>query len=78
MTAMTAYFMGWNPDADVYGEAAGLMFGDRFLDLVYTRAVGDTFPWDVVDGCDVIAKTAAEARRAAENAGRRALIRIAA
>ncbi|TAY24460.1 hypothetical protein ELH92_25900 [Rhizobium ruizarguesonis] len=77
---MDLQFMNWKPDADVFGEAAGLAFGSRVLDLVVTH--GDkTFPWEVVDGCDSIASgtaaSADEARRAAETAGRRAFIRAA-
>lgn len=73
-------FMRWRPDADVCGESAGMAFGDRVLDLVTTHGDdGKTYPWEVVDGCDVIASgtatSAAEARRAAETAGRRAFIR---
>lgn len=77
---MELQHLPWQDDADVCGEAAGFAFCDRFLDLVCTRASSNTFPWDVVDGCDVIAsgiaKTAAEARRAAEDAGRRALFGV--
>jgi hypothetical protein len=77
---MDLYVMPWKPDADVYGETAGLACDDRVLDLVVTH--GDkTFPWEVVDGCDSIASgtatSADEARRAAEVAGRRAFIRAA-
>ncbi|MDL2410653.1 hypothetical protein PY650_34815 [Rhizobium calliandrae] len=73
-------FMGWKPDADVYGEAAGMASDGRVLDLVVTHG-DEIFPWEVVDGCDPIAfgeaTSAAEARRAAETAGRRAFIRAA-
>lgn len=75
---MTVRLIKWKPDADVYGEAAGLVFGDRVLDLVVTYCGDGTFEWDVVDACDFIASgvtvTAAEARRASEDAGLRALI----
>ncbi|NRF10801.1 hypothetical protein [Agrobacterium pusense] len=77
---MDLYVMPWKPDDDVYGEAAGLACDDRVLDLVVTHGDG-TFYWEVVDGCDSIAcgtaTSAAEARRAAETAGRRAFIRAA-
>lgn len=77
---MELYIMPWKPDADVYGEAAGLACDDRVLDLVVTYG-DEVFPWEVVDGCDSIAKgtatSAAEARRAAEIAGRRSFIRAA-
>lgn len=79
---MDLYLMGWKPDADVYGEAAGLACDGRVLDLVVTYCGDGTFAWEVVDECDSIASgtvtSAAEARRAAETAGRRALIRVAA
>lgn len=79
---MELQHLPWSKDDDVCGEAAGFAFGDSFLDLVVTYCGNGTFEWDVVDGCDLIASgiaiTAAEARRAAEHAGRRALIRIAA
>lgn len=75
---MDLYVMPWKHDADVFGEAAGLACDDRVLDLVVTYG-DDTFPWEVVDGCDSIASgtaaSAAEARRAAETAGRRAFFR---
>ncbi|MBW9063823.1 hypothetical protein JNB71_10870 [Rhizobium herbae] len=77
---MKLQFMSWKPDADVYGESAGMAFGDRVLDLVVTHGE-EIFPWEIVDGCEPIAsgeaKSAAEARRAAETAGRRAFIRAA-
>lgn len=77
---MNVYFMSWKPDAGVYGEAAGLAAGNRVLDLVVTHG-DESFPWEIVDGCDPIASgaaaTAAEARRAAENAARRSLIHAA-
>lgn len=79
---MTAQFVSWKPDADVYGEAAGLAFRDRVLDLVITYCGDGTFEWEVVDACDVIAcgitVSASEARHAAENAGRRALLCVVA
>ena len=79
---MTIHFMAWKPEPDVFGEAAGLAYGERVLDLVYTIAFDKTFPWDVVDGCDIIASgiatTATEAKRAAEDAGRRAFFRAVA
>ncbi|WP_332302067.1 hypothetical protein [Rhizobium sp. GR12] len=78
---MELYVMPWKRDADVYGEAAGMMCDDRVLDLVVTYCADGTFSWEVVDGCDGIdsgtAASAAEARRAAEAAGRRAFIRAA-
>ncbi|WP_418136373.1 hypothetical protein [Agrobacterium sp. El2ro-1b] len=53
----------------------------RVLDLVVTYCADGTFLWEVVDGCNSIASataaSAAEARRAAEAAGRRAFIRAA-
>ncbi|KJF66024.1 hypothetical protein RS75_20345 [Rhizobium nepotum 39/7] len=77
---MELYVMPWKPDADVYGEAAGMMCDGRVLDLVVTHGDG-VFTWEVVDGCDSLAgdtaTSAAEARRAAEAAGRRAFIRAA-
>lgn len=78
---MDLYFMGWKPDADVFGEAAGLACDSRVLDLVVTHCDDGTFSWEIVDGCDSIASDTAasvdEARRAAEVAGRRAFIRAA-
>lgn len=78
---MNVYFMGWKSDADVCGEAAGMAFHNRFLDLVVTYGNDGKFYWEVVDGCDRVdsgeANSAAEARRAAETAGRRAFIRAA-
>lgn len=75
---MTAYFMGWQPDAGVYGEAAGLAFGGRVLDLVVTYSDDGTFEWDVIDDsctderiASGRAVSAAEARRKAEAAARR-------
>ncbi len=78
---MKLQFLRWKPDADVCGEAAGMAFGDRVLDLVVVHGNDDeTFPWEVNDG-DVIASgtatSAAEARRAAESAARREFIRAA-
>lgn len=79
---MTVKFIPWQPDADVCGFAAGLAAGNRVLDLVHIKASNGTFLWEVIDGCEVvafdIAWSAADARRAAENAGRRALFSIAA
>ncbi|HEV7245975.1 MAG TPA: hypothetical protein VGN93_03170 [Shinella sp.] len=79
---MTVKFLPWRPDADVYGEAAGVAFGSRFLDLVVTYCGDQTFEWEVVDACDVIeggiTVSAVEARRAAEFAGRRALFCVVA
>lgn len=76
---MDWYCIPWKRDLDVFGEAAGLVCDDRVLDLVVTHAPG--FPWEVVDGCESIARgtaaSAAEARRASETAGRRAFIRAA-
>lgn len=79
---MNVHFLPWKPDPDVCGESAGMASGDRVLDLVTTHGDdGETFPWEVVDGCDSIASgtaaSAADARRAAETAGRRAFIRAA-
>lgn len=69
--------MGWKPDTDVYGEAAGFTFAGRVLDLVVTYCADRTFEWDVVDGVDLVASgitvTLAEAKRAAEDAALRAL-----
>lgn len=77
---MDLYVMPWKPDADVFGEAAGLACDDRVLDLVVTHG-DETFPWEVVDGTTSLASgtaaSADEARRAAETAGRRAFIRAA-
>ncbi len=80
---MDLYFMPWEPDNDVYGEAAGMSCDGRVLDLVVTHG-DETFSWEVVDDSRVdnrIAKgtaaSADEARRAAETAGRRAFIRAA-
>lgn len=74
---MTQHHMGWKPDSDVYGEAAGLTFAGRVLDLVVTHCADGTFEWDVVDGVDLLASgialTLPEAKRAAENAALRAL-----
>jgi hypothetical protein len=82
---MDLYFMGWKPDADVYGEAAGLACDGRVLDLVVTHCGDGSFFWEVIDDdltderiASGTAASAAEARRAAETAGRRALIRVAA
>lgn len=82
---MDLYFMGWKPDADVYGEAAGLACDGRVLDLVVTYCGNGTFAWEVVDDDCAEERIASgtttnieEARRAAETAGRRALIRVAA
>ena len=79
---MELQHLPWTEDADVCGEAAGFAFGDRVLDLVVTHCGDGTFEWDVVDGCELIASgiavTAAEARREAEDAGRRALFSVAA
>jgi hypothetical protein len=78
---MTAYFMNWKPDAEVGGEAAGLAFGDRVLDLVITYCDNGTFAWDVVDECESIATgtaaSIAEARRAAERTARREALSLA-
>ena len=75
---MTAYFMGWQPDSDVYGEAAGFAFGGRVLDLVVTYCDEKTFEWEVIDDSCTheriafgTAFSAAEARREAESAVRR-------
>lgn len=75
---MTAYFIGWESDADVCGEAAGLAFGGRVLDLVVTHRDDGTFEWDVIDDSCTderiaygTAFSAAEARRKAESAARR-------
>ncbi len=66
---MNVHFMGWKPDTHVFGEAAGMAFGDRVLDLVATHG-DETFPWEVVDGTTSIASgtanSADEAGRAAE------------
>ncbi|RCW23171.1 hypothetical protein DFR48_10740 [Ciceribacter lividus] len=77
-------FMGWKPDADVCGEAAGMAFGKRVLDLVVTYCGDGSFFWEVVDDDLTDARiafgtvtSAAEARRAAETAVRRAFIRAA-
>ncbi|MGO6833405.1 hypothetical protein ACCS37_32265 [Rhizobium ruizarguesonis] len=76
---MSLNFVAWKPDADVYGEAAGMSFGERVFDLVVTYG-HDEYPWDVVDGCQIlasgVAESASEARRAAETAGRREGIRV--
>ena len=81
---MNIRFLGWKPDAEVYGEAAGLAFGKRVLDLVVTYCGDGSFFWEVVDDdltderiASGTAVSAAEARRAAETAGRRAFIRAA-
>lgn len=75
---MTALFMSWQPNSDVYGEAAGLAFGGRVLDLVVTHCDDGTFEWDVIDNSCTderiaygTAFSAAEARREAESAARR-------
>ncbi|WP_165932850.1 hypothetical protein [Rhizobium sp. BK251] len=74
--------MPWKTDADVCGEAAGMSCDGRVLDVVVTYCGDGSFFWEVVDGCDSIASgtaaSAADARRAAEAAGRRAFIRVAA
>lgn len=82
---MDLYVMPWKPDADVYGEAAGMSCDGRVLDLIVTYCADGTFAWEVVDDgraeeriASDIATSAAEARRAAETAGRRAFLRIAA
>lgn len=78
---MDLYEMPWKPDAEVCGEAAGMSCDGRVLDLVVTYCGNGIFAWEVVDECDSIASgtaaTAAEARRAAETAGRRAFMRAA-
>ncbi len=70
----------WQPDADVFGEAAGIQYSGRLLDLVVTPSNG-RWVWDVVDGCDILASgiagSMAEAKRAAEEAARREAMRIA-
>lgn len=77
---MQVKFIPWEHDADVYGEAAGMAYGDRVLDLVVTHG-NENFPWDIVDGTtrvvSGIAKNANEAKRAAETAGRREFMRLA-
>ncbi|MET3614752.1 hypothetical protein ABID16_003089 [Rhizobium aquaticum] len=69
----------WEPDNDVFGEAAAISAGERFLDLVITPTASGVV-WDVVDGSEIVATGYAEdmtaAKRAAEVAGCRALIRI--
>ena len=81
---MELYIMPWKRDAGVYGEAAGMMCDGRVLDLVVTYREDGTFFWEVVDDNSTnkriasgTATSAAEARRAAEAAGRRAFIRAA-
>ncbi len=77
---MKLEFLGWEPDVDVCGEAAGLGLGDRLLDLVVTHAANCTFFWEVVDDVAVIAagvaRSSSAARHAAYIAARRALIRV--
>ncbi|MGR9423634.1 hypothetical protein [Rhizobium leguminosarum] len=72
--------ISWQPDADVFGEAAGIHYSGRLLDLVVTPSNG-RWVWDVVDGCDILASgiagSMAEAKRAAEEAARREAMRIA-
>lgn len=78
---MELYFLPWEPDADVCGEAAGMSCDGRVLDLVVTYCADGTFAWEVVDEDSIASGTATsaeEARRAAEAAGRRAFMRIAA
>lgn len=81
---MDLYVMPWKPDADVCGEAAGMSCDGRVLDLVVTFCADGTFFWEVVDDHLVEERiasgttaSAAEARRAAETAARRAFIRAA-
>ncbi|MDE1993159.1 MAG: hypothetical protein KGI75_11705 [Rhizobiaceae bacterium] len=81
---MDLYVMPWKPDTDVCGEAAGMSCDGRVLDLVVTYCADGTFAWEVVDDdraeeriASGTAASAAEARRAAEAAGRRAFIRAA-
>lgn len=75
---MQVRFIGWKPDAEVYGEAAGITFGRRVLDLVITYGGDGTYIWEVDDGCDSIATgtsgTVEGGKRACENAARRSLI----
>lgn len=78
---MNVFYISWKPDADVCGEAAGLCFAGRVLDLVVTYGGNGLFYWEVVDACMPIASgtetSAAAARRAAETAARLEAIRAA-
>ncbi|WP_416064591.1 hypothetical protein ACK9YZ_16945 [Rhizobium sp. ZK1] len=77
---MNMHLIPWRPDADIFGEAAGLVYCDRILDLVATPT-NERCAWDVVDGCDILASgiagSMAEAKRAAETAARREVLHIA-
>lgn len=77
---MTVQFTNfhWQPDADVCGIAAGMAFGDRFLDLVVTFGGDGTFIWDVVEAgilASGTSDTLEAAKRDCENAARRIMIR---
>ncbi|OLP58121.1 hypothetical protein BJF93_05675 [Xaviernesmea oryzae] len=81
---MELQHLPWAKDDDVCGEAAGFAFGDRSLDLVVTYCADGTFAWEVIDDLCAderiafgTAASVAEARRAAEAAGRRTFIRAA-
>ena len=71
-------FLRWEIDADVCGETAAFAIGARELDLVVTFRGDGAYSWDVVDASNLItsgvANTVNEARKAAENAGRRTFI----
>ncbi|MBB3743504.1 hypothetical protein FHX10_003003 [Rhizobium sp. BK591] len=72
-------WIDWQPDDDVFGEAAMIGTSDKYLDLVVTPVERGAV-WDVIDGGDRIASDDAdsveEAKRKAETAARRALFRV--
>lgn len=72
---MHTQFLPWRPDADVFGEAAAILIGDRLIDLVVTEGFDGKFYWEIVDGVEAldsgVHETKEGARRAAENAARR-------
>lgn len=82
---MDYQFIPWKRDSDVCGEAAAILSAGRLVDLVVTRCANGTFAWEVIDdeAADPrvafgIATSLCEARRAAEIAGHRAFIVLAA
>jgi hypothetical protein len=75
---MYVQFISWQPDAEIFGIAAGMAFGDRVLDLVVTYCSDGTFTWDVVEADILMSGTSGTLEAAkcdCENAARRIMIR---
>lgn len=67
--------VGWQAEADIYGEAGEYMAGDRVLDLTVTPLSAGGVEADVIDGDAVVWRewrpTIASAKAAAMAAARR-------